>query len=182
MNARRVPTATYRLQFNRDFTFAQALEILDYLKDLGISDCYASPLFRAGAQSTHGYDICCFEELNPTLGGLDGFRQFATAARERRLGLLLDMVPNHMGCALTNQWWLDVLKHGPQSEYAQFFDIDWNPPTPGLQNKVLLPVLEDHYWKLLESGKLRVAEENGEFVIAYHDHKFPIAPESKASL
>jgi (1->4)-alpha-D-glucan 1-alpha-D-glucosylmutase len=182
MNAKRVPIATYRLQFNRDFTFGQAREILDYLKDLGISDCYASPLFRAGAQSTHGYDICCFEELNPTLGGLDGFKQFAAAARERGLGLLLDMVPNHMGCALTNQWWLDVLKHGPQSKYAQFFDIDWNPPTPGLQNKVLLPVLEDHYWKVLESGKLRVAEDNGELVIAYHDHKFPIAPESKASL
>jgi (1->4)-alpha-D-glucan 1-alpha-D-glucosylmutase len=182
MKPKRVPTATYRLQFNREFTFGQAQEILDYLKDLGIRDCYASPLFRAGAQSTHGYDICCFEELNPSLGGLDGFRQFAAAARERGLGLLLDMVPNHMGSALTNQWWVDVLKHGPGSKYAQFFDIDWDPPTRGLRNKVLLPVLEDHYWQVLKSGKLRVAEENGEFAIAYHDHKFPIAPESKASL
>jgi (1->4)-alpha-D-glucan 1-alpha-D-glucosylmutase len=182
MKPKRVPTATYRLQFNREFTFAQAQEILDYLRDLGITDCYASPPFRAGAESTHGYDICCFEELNPSLGGLDGFRQFAAAARERGLGLLLDMVPNHMGSALTNPWWLDVLKHGPQSQYAQFFDIDWDPPTPGLRNKVLLPVLEDHYWQVLKSGKLRVAEENGEFVIAYHDHRFPIAPESKASL
>ena len=182
MKAKRAPAVTYRLQFKRDFTFGQAEEILDYLKELGISDCYASPVFRAGAESTHGYDICCFSELNPVLGGLGDFKQLASAARKHSLGLLLDMVPNHMGSALTNPWWLDVLKHGPTSQYAQFFDIDWDPPTPGLKNKVLLPVLEDHYWKVLESGQLRVAEENGEFVIAYHDHKFPITPESKASL
>ena len=182
MKAKRVPTATYRLQFNRDFTFGQAEEILDYLKELGISDCYASPLFRAGAQSTHGYDICCFEELNPALGGPERFKRFSAGAHQRGLGLLLDMVPNHMGSALTNEWWLDVLKHGRASRYADFFDIDWDPPTPGLKNKVLLPVLEDHYWKVLESGKLRVAEADGEFVIVYHDHKFPIAPESKGSL
>jgi (1->4)-alpha-D-glucan 1-alpha-D-glucosylmutase len=182
MKPKRVPTATYRLQFNREFTFRDARAILDYLKDLGISDCYASPLFRAGPQSTHGYDICCFGELNPALGGLEGFREFSAAAHERGLGLLLDMVPNHMGSTLTNQWWLDVLKHGPASKYAGFFDIDWNPPTPGLKNKVLLPVLEDHYWKVLGEGKLRVVEEDGEFAIAYHDHRFPIAPESKASL
>jgi (1->4)-alpha-D-glucan 1-alpha-D-glucosylmutase len=182
MNPKRVPTATYRLQFNRDFTFQHAIEILDYLKDLGFSDCYASPLFRAGPQSTHGYDICCFSELNPSLGGLEGFRRFSAAAREREIGLLLDMVPNHMGSTLTNRWWLDVLKHGRASQHAEFFDIDWNPPTPGLRNKVLLPVLEDHYWKVLQQGKLRVVEENGEFMIAYHDHRFPIAPESKSSL
>ena len=182
MAAKRVPSATYRLQFNRDFTFAQAEEILDYLQELGISDCYASPLFRAGAESTHGYDICCFSEVNPNLGGVDRFKQFSAAARKRGLGMLLDMVPNHMGSALTNQWWVDVLKHGPGSKYAHFFDIDWDPPTPGLRNKVLLPVLEDHYWKVLEQGKLRVAEEDGEFVIAYHDHRFPITPESKSSL
>src|SRR5687767_6289010 len=179
---KRVPRATYRLQFNRDFTFAQAEEILDYLKELGVSDCYASPLFRAGPESTHGYDICCFGEINPQLGGREGFRKFSAAARERGLGLLVDMVPNHMGSALTNLWWVDVLKHGRKSEYAEFFDIDWDPPTPGLKDKVLLPVLEDHYWKVLESGKLRVVEENGEFVIAYHDHKFPISPDTKSSL
>src|SRR6185503_14183825 len=108
MKPKRVPAATYRLQLNRDFTFAHAQEILDYLQELGISDCYASPVFRAGAESTHGYDVCCFGELNPNLGGLDGFRNFSAAARERGLGLLLDMVPNHMGNALTNQWWVDV--------------------------------------------------------------------------
>src|SRR5204863_7682068 len=78
--------------------------------------------------------------------------------------------------------WVDVLKHGPKSPFAGFFDIDWDPPTPGLQNKVLLPVLEDHYCKVLEHGKLRVVEENGEFVISYHDHKFPIYSEAKSSL
>src|SRR5436190_678958 len=177
-----VPSATYRLQFNRDFTFAQAQEIIDYLHALGISDCYASPIFRAGTQSTHGYDICCFEELKPRLGGLEGFRKFSIAARERGLGILLDMVPNHMGNALTNQWWVDVLKYGPESQYGKFFDIDWDPPTPGLRGKVLLPMLEDHYWKVLEQGKLRVEEERGEFMIAYHDHKFPIAPRTQSSL
>lgn len=179
---KRVPRTTYRLQFNRDFSFAQAEEILDYLKELGVSDCYASPLFRAGAESTHGYDICCFGEINPQLGGIEGFRKFSASARELGLGLLLDMVPNHMGSALTNLWWVDVLKHGRKSEYADFFDIDWDPATPGLRNKVLLPVLEDHYWNVLESGKLRVTEEKGEFVIAYHDHKFPISPDTKSSL
>src|SRR5262245_39477070 len=99
MSPKRVPTATYRLQFNRDFTFEDAREILDYLKDLGISDCYASPPFRAGEQSAHGYDICCFGEINPVIGGLDGFRQFGAAARKRGLGLLLDVVPNHMRAA-----------------------------------------------------------------------------------
>lgn len=177
-----LPGATYRLQFNRDFTFSEAQEVLDYLQELGISDCYASPLFRAGAQSTHGYDICCFGELNPNLGGLEGFQQFSAAAKKLGLGLLLDMVPNHMGSARTNQWWVDVLAHGRRSAYAHYFDIDWDPPVPGLHNKVLLPVLEDHYWKVLEQSKLRVAEEQGEFVIAYHDHRFPIAPGSKSSL
>lgn len=179
---KRLPRATYRLQFNRDFTFPQAEEILEYLHELGVSDVYCSPLFRAGAESTHGYDICCFVEVNPGLGGIEGFRKFSAAARQRGLGVLADMVPNHMGSALTNAWWVDVLKHGRKSQYAEFFDIDWDPPTPGLRNKVLLPVLEDHYWKVMAGGKLRVSEEKGEFVIAYHDHRFPIAPESKASL
>lgn len=180
--SKRIPAATYRLQFNRDFTFAQAGEILDYLKELGITDCYASPIFRAGPESTHGYDICCFAEVSPALGGGDAFRKFSAAARERGLGVLLDMVPNHMGSAPANAWWADVLKHGRNSPYADFFDIDWDPPTPGLRGKVLLPVLEDHYWKVLESGKLRVAQDRTEFAIAYHDRFFPIAPESKASL
>src|SRR5690349_1955394 len=146
-----IPRATYRLQFSREFTFEQASRIINYLYELGISDIYASPLLRAGAESTHGYDICCFEEVSPALGGNAAFESFAAAARERALGVLLDMVPNHMGGALTNQWWVDVLRHGPHSKCANYFDIDWNPPDPSLKNKVLLPVLEDHYGRVLEA-------------------------------
>src|SRR3954468_4411385 len=124
----RIPRATYRLQFNRDFTFEHAIGILPYLNQLGISDVYASPLFRAGPESTHGYDICCFEEINPVLGGRKGFERFASKVRELGMGLLVDMVPNHMGGAVTNQWSLDVLEPGPESKYSSYFDIDWDPP------------------------------------------------------
>ena len=171
----KVPRATYRLQFHREFTFAQAEAILEYLAELGISDLYASPLFRAGAESTHGYDICCFEEINPALGDFD---RFAAKVREQGLGLVLDMVPNHMGGALTNQWWVDVLRHGAHSKYAAYFDIDWHPPDPGLEGKVLIPVLEDHYGRVLAAGKLKLSKESGEHAIGYYDHRFPLAPET----
>lgn len=173
-----VPRATYRLQFSREFTFAQAAEILDYLQELGISDVYASPLFRAGPESTHGYDVCCFEEISPNLGGEQAFESFAAAARQRGLGILLDMVPNHMGGALTNRWWIDVLRNGPHSKYADYFDIDWNPPDSSLKNKVLLPVLEDHYARVLEAGKLQLGFADGEFAIDYYDRHFPVAPKT----
>ncbi len=171
---KRAPRATYRLQFNREFTFAQAAEAAVYLHDLGISDVYASPLFQAGPDSTHGYDICCFGRLNPNLGGPEDFERFTTALKELRLGLLLDMVPNHMGAALSNAWWLDVLENGRGSRYAGFFDIDWDSPHAGLKHKVLLPVLEDHFGRVLEDGKLRLVFERGKFFIAYHDRNFPV--------
>jgi (1->4)-alpha-D-glucan 1-alpha-D-glucosylmutase len=171
---KRIPRATYRLQFNRDFTFQQAREILNYLRDLGISDIYASPLFQAGPQSTHGYDTCCFGKVNPNLGSLEDFEWLTGALKERGLGLLLDLVPNHMSATLSNVWWLDVLENGRESPYAQFFDIDWRPNNPALHDKVLLPVLEDHYGKVLESGKLRLAFQDGKLSIAYHDRNFPV--------
>jgi len=174
----RIPRATYRLQFNRDFTFERAIEILPYLKDLAISDIYASPLFRAGPESTHGYDICCFEEINPDLGGTKDFESFAGHVREMGMGMLVDMVPNHMGGALTNGWWVDVLERGPDSKYAQYFDIDWDPPEPALRDKVLLPLLEDPYARVLENGKLGLVFENGAFKVAYHDRRLPLAPHS----
>ena len=174
----KIPRATYRLQFGREFTFAEAVAVLDYLQELGVSEVYSSPLFRPGAESTHGYDICCFEEVSPMLGGNAGFEGFAAAARERGLGILLDMVPNHMGGALTNRWWVDVLRHGPNSKYAHYFDVDWNPPDSSLKNKVLLPLLEDHYGRVLEAGKLKLGFVDGEFSIDYYDRRFPVAPES----
>src|SRR4051812_26864019 len=150
-----IPLATYRLQFNRSFTFRQATTILEYLQDLGISDVYASPLFEAGDESTHGYDVCCFGRINRGIGNAEDFESFTAALRGRQLGLLLDIVPNHMSATTANDWWCDVLELGRQSRFANFFDIDWKPAELTLHNKVLVPVLEDHYGKVLESGKLR---------------------------
>ncbi|MHC1769182.1 MAG: malto-oligosyltrehalose synthase [Verrucomicrobiia bacterium] len=173
---RRTPIATYRLQFNREFTFAQAQVISEYLTNLGITDVYASPLFLAGPESTHGYDICSFEQLNPALGSREEFDAFSGRLHELGLGLILDMVPNHMGNDLSNCWWNDVLKHGPRSPFASFFDIDWQPSQPDLHRKVLVPALEDHYARVLEAGKLKLIFEDGTFAIAYYERKFPVAP------
>ncbi|HXT13558.1 MAG TPA: malto-oligosyltrehalose synthase [Candidatus Angelobacter sp.] len=171
---KRIPSATYRLQFNRGFTFREARGILEYLEELGISDIYASPLFEAGPQSTHGYDTCCFGKTNPNLGSTEEFDGLAGDLKARGMGLLLDVVPNHMSATLSNPWWLDVLRNGRESKYAPFFDVDWQPENPALRNKILLPVLEGHYGKVLESGKLRLTFQDGNFFIAYYDRNFPV--------
>src|ERR1700759_1775095 len=173
---KRIPGGPYRLQFNRDFTFKHATEILSYLGDLGISDVYASPLFQAGPESTHGYDTCSYGKLNPNLGSDQDFDQFTQALKKRGMDLLLDVVPNHMSATMLNAWWLDVLRNRQKSTYAKFFDIDWTPNNPALHGKVLLPVLEDHYGKVLESGKLRLTFEGDEFYISYYDRKLPVNP------
>jgi (1->4)-alpha-D-glucan 1-alpha-D-glucosylmutase len=162
------------VQFNREFTLRQAGELLDYFGELGISDIYASPLFEAGPQSTHGYDTCCFGKLNSNLGSAEDFEQFTKVLRDRGVGLLLDVVPNHMSATLSNAWWLDVLQNGRESAYADFFDINWNPSNAAFRGKVLLPVLEDHYGKVLESGKLVLTFQEGQFFISYHDRDFPV--------
>ncbi len=178
----RVPDATYRLQFNRHFSFSQAAEIADYLRALGISDVYASPLFRAGPESSHGYDICHFGQFSPSLGSAADFEALSRRLRRLGLGLLLDMVPNHMGADLSNNWWLDVLEKGQSSQFASWFDIDWQPLKSDLHNQVLIPVLEDHYGHVLEAGKLKLVLENGAFALAYYDRKFPVCPSSYPSL
>lgn len=178
----RVPRATCRLQFNRDFTFAQATEVADYLKELGISDVYTSPLFQAGADSTHGYDVCGFGRFNPVLGNRDQFQKFTRKLQELGLGLLLDMVPNHMGADLSNAWWVDVLERGQASAYATWFDIDWGRLGADFPDQVLLPTLEDHYGKVLAGGKLCLTVECGVPALAYHDRKFPLSPESILAL
>ncbi|MEW5978595.1 MAG: malto-oligosyltrehalose synthase [Acidobacteriota bacterium] len=173
----RVPQATYRLQFHQGFTFAQATAIVPYLSELGISDCYASPILKSRAGSSHGYDICDHGQLNPELGSLQDFDAFCSALKSRNMSLILDMVPNHMGIGdTTNSWWLDVLENGPSSQYAGFFDIDWTPVKPDLENKVLLPILEDQYGKVLESKKLQLTYEDGAFYLCYYGLRLPIAP------
>lgn len=173
----RVPRATYRLQFTPAFTFEHARTLVDYLDQLGISDLYASPIFKARPGSTHGYDIFDYGALNPELGGEVGFNALASELEQRNMGLLLDIVPNHMGIgAAGNEWWSDVLENGPSSNYARYFDISWNPVKPELENKVLLPVLEDQYGVTLESGRLRLQYDDGAFFLVYGDYTFPIAP------
>jgi (1->4)-alpha-D-glucan 1-alpha-D-glucosylmutase len=179
----RIPTATYRLQFHKDFGFAQAKELIEFLHDLGISDVYASPIFKARAGSSHGYDVVDHSQIDPALGGEDAFEVFTTALKTRGMGLILDIVPNHMGIGEnSNAWWMDVLENGSSSSYATYFDIDWQPVNPHLENKVLLPILEDQYGIVLEDGKLRLTHEDGAFFVYYYDTKLPIAPGTYGSI
>jgi (1->4)-alpha-D-glucan 1-alpha-D-glucosylmutase len=177
LGRRRVPSTTYRLQFNRGFTFRDARDLVPYLHALGVSDCYASPVLQARAGSSHGYDVCDHSRLNPELGGEQCFEEFAAALAEHGLGLILDAVPNHMSIADPgNAWWMDVLEDGPGSPNAPFFDIDWRPVNPDLENKVLLPLLEDQYGLVLEAGKIRLAYEGGAFSLWYYQNRLPVAP------
>jgi len=180
-----IPLATYRLQLNRDFTFTQATTIVPYLSALGISHCYVSPCLKARAGSMHGYDIVDHNSLNPEIGSPEDFNRFVTTLHEHGMGLILDIVPNHMGVmGSDNAWWLDVLENGESSVYAGFFDIDWHPLKDELHGKVLIPVLHDHYGAVLESGELKLVfhQERGEFDVSYRKHRFPVDPKEYPSI
>ncbi|WIY53572.1 malto-oligosyltrehalose synthase [Devosia sp. YIM 151766] len=170
------PRATYRLQLNKDFTFARATALVPYLDDLGISHVYLSPILMAHPGSTHGYDIVDHTRINPELGSLDDFRAFAAALHRREMGILLDFVPNHMGVGgADNALWLDVLKYGAASRYADWFDIDWQFGRPGMEGKLLMPFLGASYRDSLLAGDLRLkADGDGLAVWAYDAHKLPI--------
>jgi (1->4)-alpha-D-glucan 1-alpha-D-glucosylmutase len=176
---RRLPRATYRLQLNKHFTFRDAQALVPYLHELGISDCYTSPILKARPGSMHGYDVCDPTLIDPELCGAEAFEALAASLREHGMGLLVDTVPNHMGVNHeSNVWWMDVLENGPSSVYASYFDIDWDPVNPDLKNKLLLPVLEDQYGTVLESGKIRLSHAEGAFFLQYHELKLPVAPQS----
>jgi (1->4)-alpha-D-glucan 1-alpha-D-glucosylmutase len=177
---RRLPGSTYRLQFNAGSTFRDARELVPYLHDLGVTDCYASPYLMARRGSLHGYDISDHNRLNPEIGTDEDYETFVAALRERGMGQILDVVPNHMGIAGNdNLWWNDVLENGPSSPYAGFFDIDWHSALrPELQDRVLLPMLGDPYGKVLESGQLTLHYGAGAFAIHYFDHHFPVSPDT----
>ncbi|MGH9852589.1 MAG: malto-oligosyltrehalose synthase, partial [Blastocatellia bacterium] len=173
----RIPTATYRLQFNRHFTLKQAAEIVDYLRDLGVGDCYCSPLLAARPGSLHGYDVIDPTKLNPELGTREDFNRFASLLAQRGMGLMMDVVPNHMCIAGSgNQWWNDVLENGSGSPFAPFFDIDWRPPKQNLEDKVLLPVLGDQYGRVLENQEIQLTYQRGAFFANYYETRLPIAP------
>ena len=173
----KIPIATYRLQFNKNFTFRQAREIVPYLDQLGISHAYASPYFQAGAESLHGYDITDHNQLNAAIGSRKDYDAWIAKLRSHGMGQIVDFVPNHMGINdQNNVWWQDVLENGPSSLYAPYFDIDWRPLKTDLHDKVLLPILGDQYGRVLERGELRIHFDAGSFSLNYFDHVFPIAP------
>ena len=178
-------SATARLQFHKDFTLADAERLVPYFAKLGISHLYASPLLTARAGSTHGYDIVDHNSINPELGGEPALEKLVRALRAEQMGLILDIVPNHMGVGGNdNAWWLDVLEWGRSSPYAEFFDIDWDPPDATLRGRILAPFLGSPYGECLASGELALQFDphDGRLFVAYHDHRFPISPRDYASI
>jgi len=178
LSAARLPLATYRVQLHRGFGFRAAAAITGYLEELGISDLYTSPYMRAAAGSNHGYDVLDHQQLNPELGAPEDHAAMCAAARERSLGHVLDIVPNHMGIGSGNSLWMDLLENGPSARAASFFDIEWHPVKEELEDKVLVPILGDRYGAVLERGELKLRLLNGAFQITYFDHVFPISPRS----
>lgn len=177
------PRATYRLQLQPAFGFDAAAELVDYLRELGVSHLYASPYLQAAAGSTHGYDVVDPSRPNEELGGAEGHERMCKAVLDAGLKQLLDIVPNHMAIVgRQNPWWWDVLENGPSSRYALYFDVDWETSEERWPNKVLLPVLGDHYGRVLERGEFQLQHQRAEFVLKYFDHEFPIDPSSLAAL
>ena len=175
----RIPVSTYRLQLNRQFTFAGAAKLVPYLNELGITDVYVSPCFTAKEGSTHGYDVVDPGRLNPELGGDRGYQRLVTELKRFGMGLIVDIVPNHMCVeSKANLWWMDLLENGPSSLYADFFDVDWSPAKRELEDKVLIPVLGDQYGTVLERQELRLTFEEGAFFLDYYDHRLPVIPET----
>jgi (1->4)-alpha-D-glucan 1-alpha-D-glucosylmutase len=181
---RAVPVSTYRLQLHAGFRFEDATALVPYLARLGVSDAYASPYLKAVPGSTHGYDITDHTRLNPEIGTTAEHSAWLKVMHDHGLGLVLDVVPNHMGIlGNENPWWNDVLENGQASPYSRFFEIDWSAPVrPENQGRVLLPFLGDLYGIVLEQGELRLGGEGGAFHVHYHEHRFPLDPKSYAAI
>ena len=200
------PVSTYRVQLRPEFTLRDAAEIVPYLRALGISHLYASPILQAVPGSTHGYDVVDYNRVSAELGGQAAFDRLQQALRENGMGMVLDIVPNHMAMHPTNPWWWDVLTHGPSSRYAWYFDVEWNLqtgrslPAGRSANQVLVPVLGDQYGRVLEDGQIRLVfhedagrkkpfgdhegsfrggtYDEGTFIVQYGDQHFPVDPGS----
>jgi (1->4)-alpha-D-glucan 1-alpha-D-glucosylmutase len=176
----RIPTATYRIQFQAGFGFKDALGVVDYLRDLGVSDLYASPVFTAGKGSNHGYDVVDPLEINPELGGRAGLEALSAALKARGMGWVQDIVPNHMAVANGNRLLMDVLENGPDSRYYDFFDIDWNHPYETIKGRLLMPFLGRLYGECLEAGELVLHYGEDGLSVGYYDFRFPLRIESYA--
>jgi (1->4)-alpha-D-glucan 1-alpha-D-glucosylmutase len=172
------PVSTYRLQFNSKFRFVDAIDLLDYLSALGTTEVYASPILTSRKGSGHGYDVTDPTRIDPEIGSEQEFESLLAELVKRDMGLLLDIVPNHMAASSENPWWMDVLENGRQSVYASYFDIEWEPPSRTLNRKVLLPILGRPFGETLDQGLLRLAFENGKFFVHYYESTVPVAPES----
>ena len=173
------PLSTYRLQLRPGFGFDEAAAVAPYLAELGVTHVYCSPYLQAAHGSTHGYDVVDHSRVNDELGGAEAHARMVKTFEQHGLGQVLDIVPNHMAIGgRANRWWWDVLENGPASMYASYFDVDWDPPEAKLRDQVLLPVLGDHYGRVLEAGEVVLAREGGTFTVHYHEHEAPIAPRS----
>ncbi len=180
MSFKRIPTSTYRLQFNDRFRFQDALGLLDYFSTLGISDLYASPLLVSRHGSGHGYDVTDPARIDPEIGSEEDFEALQNGLLNRGMRLLLDIVPNHMAASSENRWWMDVLENGAESAFASYFDIQWHPASRNLDGKILLPVLGRPFGETLDGGELRLIFQEGKFAIQYRESLFPLAPRSYA--
>lgn len=176
------PIATYRLQLRPGFGFAEAGAVVPYLAKLGVSHVYLSPFLQAAPGSTHGYDVVDPGRANDELGGNEGYAQLCAVLRRYGLGQILDVVPNHMSIASPehNPWWWDVLENGPASRYASYFDVDWSPPEDRLRNRILVPILGDHYGRVLAAGDIRLQCRGAAITVVVYDRQLPVAPISLA--
>jgi (1->4)-alpha-D-glucan 1-alpha-D-glucosylmutase len=173
------PLSTYRLQFNAGFRFENARGLVGYLHALGISHIYSSPILKARAGSTHGYDITDHNQLNPEVGSYEELKELVQELKNYGMGQVLDIVPNHMGIGPgANPWWWDVLANGRASEFAEFFDLDWDPVKPELRNKLLLPILGDQYGAELEGGHIKLVSDGNGFHVEYFDKLLPLDPQT----
>jgi (1->4)-alpha-D-glucan 1-alpha-D-glucosylmutase len=185
VGARVVPSATYRIQLRDGLTLDGVVEDgwLDHARSLGVSHLYLSPVLAATPGSTHGYDVVDPTRVDPAIGGDAAFGRLAAAARSRGMGLVVDIVPNHMALDPVNdRWWRDVLRHGPASRWARMFDIDWDHPERRIRGSVLLPVLADHYGRVLESGGFVLGRAGHELVVRHGDLELPLEPSSTAPI
>ena len=175
----RIPVATYRLQLHADFGFDAAAGIASYLHELGVSHVYSSPYLQAAPGSKHGYDVVDHHRVNDELGGGEAHARFSQRLGECRLGQVLDIVPNHMAISgRNNRLWWDVWENGPASRYAPYFDINWHSRDERLRNKLLIPVLGDHYGRVLSRGEIQLKRRGGDFFVQYFANEFPLSPRS----
>lgn len=176
----RIPTATYRIQFHAGFPFAAAQKLVSYLADLGISDLYASPIFKARAGSTHGYDVVDPTIINPEVGTPEQFDALVELLQQHQMGWLQDIVPNHMAYDSENPYLMDILENGPDSEYSDFFDIEWNHAYESFKGRVLAPLLGNFYGECLENGEIQLKYDESGLSIHYYSLRLPVRIESYA--